>query len=103
MPQVVVLAGPNGAGKTTVSKTLLSEILHSKAFVNADAIAQGLNGLAPETQAFRAGRLMLQQLDEFAQAVRTLRLKPPCQAEPTLLGCANFAMRATKSFCFTRG
>lgn len=68
MPQVVVIAGPNGAGKTTVSKTLLSEILHSRAFVNADAIAQGLNGLAPDTQAFQAGRLMLQQLDEFAAA-----------------------------------
>ena len=68
MPQVVVIAGPNGAGKTTVSKTLLSEILHSNAFVNADAIAQGLNGLAPETQAFQAGRLMLKQLDEFAEA-----------------------------------
>lgn len=68
MPQVVVIAGPNGAGKTTVSKTLLSEILHSKAFVNADAIAQGLNGLAPDTQAIQAGRLMLQQLDEFAIA-----------------------------------
>lgn len=68
MPQVVVIAGPNGAGKTTVSRTLLSEILHSKAFVNADAIAQGLNGLAPETQAFQAGRLMLQKLDEFAEA-----------------------------------
>lgn len=68
MPQVVVIAGPNGAGKTTVSKTLLSDILHSKAFVNADAIAQGLNGLAPETQAFQAGRLMLKQLDEFAEA-----------------------------------
>ena len=67
MPQVVVIAGPNGAGKTTVSRTLLSEILHSKAFVNADAIAQGLNGLAPETQAFQAGRLMLQQLDAFAE------------------------------------
>ena len=68
MPQVVVIAGPNGAGKTTVSKTLLSEILHSKAFVNADAIAQGLNGLAPDTQAFQAGRLMLKQLDGFAEA-----------------------------------
>ncbi len=68
MPQVVVIAGPNGAGKTTVSKTLLSDILHSKAFVNADAIAQGLNGLAPETQALQAGRLMLKQLDEFAEA-----------------------------------
>jgi len=46
----------------------LFDILHSKAFVNADAIAQGLNGFAPETQAFQAGRLMLKQLDEFAEA-----------------------------------
>lgn len=79
MPQVVVLAGPNGAGKTTVSKTLLSEVLHSRAFVNADAIAQGLNGLAPDTEALQAGRLMLRQLDGLSVA------------------CQNFAFETTLS------
>jgi predicted ABC-type ATPase len=68
MPRVVVLAGINGAGKTTASQDLLHRVLQIPTFVNADAIARGLNGLNPESQAIRAGRIMLQQLDELATA-----------------------------------
>ena len=39
-------------------------------FVNADAIARGLNSLNPEGEAVRAGRIMLAQLDELAAARR---------------------------------
>jgi len=35
-------------------------------FVNADVIAQGLSGFDPEAAAFRAGRIMLEQLQELA-------------------------------------
>ena len=42
-PSVIVLAGPNGAGKTTVAPLLLRETLGVVEFVNADAIAQGLD------------------------------------------------------------
>ena len=51
-PRIVILAGPNGAGKTTVSKFLLPEVFQIQEFVNADRIASGLSGFAPETVAF---------------------------------------------------
>ncbi len=66
-PRVVVLAGINGAGKTTASRELLANVLKIPTFVNADAIARGLNGLNPEAEAIRAGRIMLTQLDELAK------------------------------------
>jgi predicted ABC-type ATPase len=67
MPRVVVLAGINGAGKTTASRHLLTDVLKIPTFVNADAIARGLNGLNPEAEAFRAGRIMLDQMNELVQ------------------------------------
>lgn len=67
MPRVVVIAGINGAGKTTASVPLLTRVLRIPTFVNADAIARGLNGLNPEGEAMRAGRLMLQQLDDLGE------------------------------------
>jgi predicted ABC-type ATPase len=68
MPRVVVLAGINGAGKTTASRHLLADVLKIPTFVNADAIARGLNGLNPEAESFRAGRIMLQHMAELADA-----------------------------------
>jgi predicted ABC-type ATPase len=50
-PQIAVVAGPNGAGKSTLSPRLLSEVLEISNFVNADVIAQGLNGFDPESWA----------------------------------------------------
>jgi predicted ABC-type ATPase len=67
MPRVVVLAGINGAGKTTAAPRLLADVLHIPTFVNADAIARGLNGLHPAAEAFRAGRIMLDQLNDLAR------------------------------------
>lgn len=64
-PRVVVLAGINGAGKTTASMDLLVNVLKIPIFVNADAIARGLNGLNPESEAFRAGKIMLVHLEEL--------------------------------------
>ena len=66
-PRVVVLAGINGAGKTTASQDLLTRVLRIPTFVNADAIARGLNGLNPETEAYRAGRIMLERLNLLAE------------------------------------
>jgi predicted ABC-type ATPase len=66
LPRVVVLAGINGAGKTTASQHVLTEVLRIPTFVNADAIARGINGLNPESVAFEAGRIMLDRLRELA-------------------------------------
>jgi predicted ABC-type ATPase len=65
MPIVVMLSGPNGAGKTTASKTLLQGPLKVDAFVNADIIAQGLGMPDAEETAFRAGRIMMERLEEL--------------------------------------
>lgn len=65
-PVAIVLGGINGAGKTTSSRSLLANTLSVMTFVNADVIAQGLSGFNPEAAALRAGRIMLEQLDELA-------------------------------------
>jgi predicted ABC-type ATPase len=69
--KVVVVAGPNGAGKSTSAANLLLGALHVNEFVNADVIAQGLSGFAPERVAFQAGRVMLARLRELADAGRS--------------------------------
>jgi predicted ABC-type ATPase len=67
-PHVIVLAGPNGAGKSTAAPLLLQRKLSVEQFVNADVIAQGLAGFAPESVAIDAGRVMLTRLKELAAA-----------------------------------
>lgn len=61
--EVFIIAGPNGAGKTTFAREFLPQEAHCTVFVNADLIAAGLSPFAPETAAFQAGRLMLEQLE----------------------------------------
>lgn len=66
--KIIIIAGPNGAGKTTFANQLLSGDQSGFPFVNADIIARGLNPADPESEAFRAGRLMLQRIDELVEA-----------------------------------
>ncbi len=70
MHRVFVIGGPNGAGKTTSSRALLPDTADCDEFVNADAIAVGLSPFHPERVALRAGRLMLERLDELVAAKR---------------------------------
>src|SRR5258708_36538080 len=67
-PTVYVIAGPNGAGKTTFATECLPDFVQCREFVNADLIAAGLSPFAPETQAMRAGRLVLTRIKELAKA-----------------------------------
>jgi len=66
-PNVYIIAGPNGAGKTTFAREFLPKYADCRNFVNADLIAQGLSPFSPETAAFRAWRLMLEEMEAFAR------------------------------------
>ena len=60
--KIIIIAGPNGAGKTTFARSFLPEEAQCPRFINADLIAAGLSPFAPEAAAFRAGRLMLEEM-----------------------------------------
>jgi predicted ABC-type ATPase len=66
-PKIIIIAGPNGAGKTTFAEEFLPNEASCPIFVNADLIAAGLAPFNPETAAFKAGRIML---DEILDHVR---------------------------------
>ena len=66
--KILIIAGPNGAGKTTFAREFLANEPEYVTFINADLIAAGLNPLQPESEAMRAGRLMLQMIEERVQA-----------------------------------
>lgn len=63
---VYIIAGPNGSGKTTFAKMFLPDYVKCPNFVNADLIAQGLAPFEPRNAAIKAGKLVLQQIREFA-------------------------------------
>ena len=69
--KVVVIAGPNGAGKTTFAREFLPMEAGCPVFVNADLIAAGLSPFRPEAAAFRAGRLMLEEIARHAAEGRS--------------------------------
>ena len=65
--KILIIAGPNGAGKTTFATEFLPNEADCPTFINADLIAAGLNPFQPEMSAFRAGRLMLEMIDDYVR------------------------------------
>ena len=65
MNTLYIIAGPNGAGKTTASYTILPEIFNVQEFVNADEIAKGLSPFNPDSDGLKAGRIMLNRINEL--------------------------------------
>ena len=63
---VYIVAGPNGSGKTTFATEFLPEYASCKHFVNADLIAKGLSPFSPGAAAITAGKLVLEQIHQFA-------------------------------------
>ena len=61
-----IIAGPNGAGKTTFANAFLPIEGECLNFINADLIAKGLSPFQPEKVALKAGKLMIQQMNELA-------------------------------------
>src|SRR4051794_3243366 len=80
MPMVAVLGGINGAGKTTASARILRDALRIPCFVNADTIARGLNAFDPESEAVKAGRIMLDHLRELAARRRSFAFETTLSA-----------------------
>lgn len=68
--KIVIIAGPNGAGKTTFAREFLPFEAGCPVFVNADLIAAGLSPFQPDVAAFRAGRVMLQEIATHVAAGR---------------------------------
>lgn len=66
-PDVYIIAGPNGAGKTTFATEFLPNYAKCRNFINADLIAQGVAPFSPESMAFRAGRLMLEEIQLYVK------------------------------------
>lgn len=66
MKRILIIAGPNGAGKTTYAETYLEEGGY-RHFVNADLIAKGISPFDPDAAAVRAGRVMLELLDDLVE------------------------------------
>src|SRR5689334_6802884 len=66
-PSVYIIAGPNGAGKTTFAREFLPNYADCKNFINADLIAQGVSPFSPEEVAFRAGRLMIEEINSYVK------------------------------------
>jgi len=64
---VYIIAGPNGSGKTTFATMFLPDYVKCPNFVNADLIAKGLAPFEPRSAAIKAGKLVLQQIHEFAE------------------------------------
>lgn len=69
--KIVIIAGPNGAGKTTFAREFLPNEANCPTFINADLIAAGLAPFEPETVAVRAGRLMLEEIENCVYARRS--------------------------------
>ncbi|BBK40872.1 hypothetical protein STVA_08920 [Allostella vacuolata] len=67
LKKIIIIAGPNGAGKTTFARSFLPAEAQLPRFINADLIAAGLAPFAPETAALKAGRLMLEEIEQCAR------------------------------------
>jgi len=64
---IYIIGGPNGVGKTTFAREFLPHYADCRNFVNADIIAAGVSPFSPEAAAFRAGRLMLDEIELLAK------------------------------------
>lgn len=68
LKKIIIIAGPNGAGKTTFARNFLPAEAQTLRFINADLIAAGLAPFNPESASFKAGRLMLEEIDSCVDA-----------------------------------
>ena len=60
--KIIIIVGPNGAGKTTFARSFLPRDVQCPGFIHADLIAAGLSPFQPEAATIKAGRLMLEEI-----------------------------------------
>jgi predicted ABC-type ATPase len=82
LEKIIIIARPNGAGKTTFARDFLPGEAQTLRFINADLIAAGLAPFDPESASFKAGRLMLEEIDECVDTGKSFAF------ETTLSGLA---------------
>jgi predicted ABC-type ATPase len=63
-PTIYIIAGCNGAGKTTFAREYLPHEVKCLRLLNADELARGLSPLDPSAGAFKAGRLLLGEIQD---------------------------------------
>jgi predicted ABC-type ATPase len=85
-PKILIIAGPNGAGKTTFAREYLPQEAACPDFINADLIAAGLSPFQPEAAAMRAGRLVLEEIRDRVQQLRSFAFETRWQDWPTRAG-----------------
>ena len=81
-----IIAGPNGSGKTTFAKEFLPHYAHCDNFINADLIASGLSPFSPTNARIKAGRLLLEQMNQFVSSNKDFAI------ESTLAGKTYFSL-----------
>ena len=84
-PTLCIIGGCNGAGKTTLARELLPRMGIMR-FLNADEIARGLSPLDPTLTAFRAGRILIEEVKALMAAKGSFAI------ESTLSGKTYVAM-----------
>ena len=101
--RILIIAGPNGAGKTTFAREFLPSEANVPTFINADLIAAGLNPFQPENEAMRAGRLMLQMIDERVRAGDSFAFETTLSGRSYAQSIPQWRRRDTGWSCITCG
>jgi predicted ABC-type ATPase len=63
MKKVIIIAAPNGAGKTTFARNFPPKEAQTYQFINSVLVAAGLSPFNPDLAAFKAGRIMLSEIE----------------------------------------
>ena len=74
-PMLYVIAGCNGAGKTSFAKIFLPHEIKCLRLLNADEIARGLSPLAPGRSAFKAGRILFNEIESCLKEKHTFAVE----------------------------